>query len=178
MRLDEFFIHDFETDARFANWYSYTADPKTDARVARVASGASGTLMSAHFAHVGPRNSSSDDFGVGVGVDLKSASGACADISSFVGLTFWAKASSGTSEYRFTALVPSQTPTDEGGDCTSNCYRHPSKNLRLTSSWTQYSIAWTDLSGPVPISNDLILGFEWDTRDAEVDLSIDEVAFY
>ncbi|HEV8244897.1 MAG TPA: hypothetical protein VGP93_03980, partial [Polyangiaceae bacterium] len=108
LTADEAFVDDFETETRFEGWYSYAAVAAagTAAELARVAGGAADTAMAAQVANTGI-NTGTDKFGAGVGFNMRDASDACADVSAFDGVSFWAKGSSGENgTFKFLAVVP------------------------------------------------------------------------
>ena len=78
----------------------------------------------------------------------------CADASTYKGISFWVRGSSGTGTFSFNINMESTTLPDAanaagGGTCpgTTDSCKGPSKaNLPLTSDWTQVQILWSDLA--------------------------------
>ena len=186
----EGFVDDFETANHFLGWYSF-AD--TGASMFNMITregpsdggpgvGAAGTNWAANTSGSGVTPPSAG-FGAGFGYSMKSASGQCAGVMAFDGVSFWAKGTASSGELTFNAVVPATQSVADGGDCTSDCFNHPSKTFTLNASWTQYAIKWTDLtggmnaSGPVQVDG-ILLGLSWITSGPNFNVWIDEVTLY
>ena len=78
----------------------------------------------------------------------------CADASSYKGISFWVRGSSGTGTFSFDLNMESTTPPDAtnsagGGTCpgTTDTCKGPAKDgIPLTSDWTQVQILWSDFA--------------------------------
>jgi len=188
------FVDDFETPTRFLGWYSFADVPNPDAgtpsmffsTIARdgPGAGAAGTFWAGNTSGAGIVSPTAGGFGAGFGFNMKNASGQCAGVMVFDGVSFWAKGSAGAGNaLTFQAVVPATQSKASGGDCVSDCFNHPSTTVTLSASWMHYSIKWTDLApgtdatGPVKV-NGIILGLSWITPGPNLDVWIDEVALY
>jgi len=100
----------------------------------------------------------------------------CADASTYKGISFWVRGTSGTGTFSFninmeSTTLPDATNAAGGGTCpgTADSCKGPSKaNLPLTSDWTQVQILWSDFApgssgtaAVVPDGNN-ITGLVWD----------------
>jgi hypothetical protein len=183
---EEGFIDNFEDTTRFEGWYSYAAATSPSA-FAAVAGGALSTGNAGHVANTGV-NAGAEKFGAGLGFNLRGVGDICADISNFDGVSFWAKGSAGTAnKFKLLAVVPSQADNGAGkGDCDLDagpCYNHPGKEFIVEANWTHYTIAFSDLTGPVPIVANTVLALQWivipsGTMAFDYEFSIDEVTLY
>jgi hypothetical protein len=180
----EGYVDNFEDDTRFTGWYSYAAVPAgmTAAAFEVVAGGERG--MAGHLANTGI-NTGTAKFGSGVGFNMRDALDACADVSAFDGVSFWAKGVSGTSgTVSFLAVVAAQQAVADGGDCTAamqtagNCFKHPQADFKLTADWKQYTIKWADLAPQSLIAGRIILALQWISVGPAFDFSIDEISLY
>jgi hypothetical protein len=78
----------------------------------------------------------------------------CADASTYKGISFWVRGSSGTGMFSFNINMESTTLPDAtnpagGGTCpgTTDTCKGPSKaNIPLTTDWTQVQILWSDFT--------------------------------
>jgi hypothetical protein len=145
------------------------------------AGGALGTGHFGHYAGTGARTPVMGGYGVGlvynVAID-KTVGIYCIDITAFDGLTFWAKAATAGSKVSLNFVVPETNAVQDGGDCVSECYLHPSRVFTLTTQWAQYSTAFSEATGgSVPVKNRIQL-LAWLSADSNWDFSIDEIQFY
>jgi hypothetical protein len=109
---------------------------------------------------------------------MKDDLGNCAGISAFDGISFWAKGTAGANNaLTFQAVLAATQAVQDGGDCTANCYNHPSKTITLTADWQQYTATWAELVGPVSVDG-IILGLNWITPGPAFDIWVDEVTLY
>ena len=77
----------------------------------------------------------------------------------------------------FQAVHPAQQPATEmpAGDCMPpNCFNHPKKAITITADWAQYTVKWSELTGPVSVTS-FILGINLITPGPAYDVWIDEV---
>jgi hypothetical protein len=75
--------------------------------------------------------------------------------------------------------VPETNPTGApGGDCTANCYNHPSKAVTLTDQWAPYTVKFSEAIAGTAKVNGRIQELLWTTPDKDFDLHLDEIAFY
>jgi len=177
----EAFIDNFETDTRFGGWYSFAdTDAANHNKIARAAGGALSTAMAGHVSATGIKAPTAMGFGAGFGFNLVDSMGNCAGITEFDGVSFWAKGTAGADNVlTFQAVHPAMQPTTEmpPGDCLSNCFNHPKKTITLTANWQQYSIKWSELTGPVAVKG-VIFGINWITPGPAYDVWIDEVTLF
>ncbi len=184
--LMQAYVDNFETTTRWDGWYSYAAVP-TGMTADKLAHDATG-YMSATAAQITNTgiNTGTDKFGSGVGFNMRSAppTKACADVSAFDGVSFWAKGTSGAAgTVQFLAVVASQQKEPDG-DCTAametagNCYKHPSKSFVLTSEWKQYTIKWSEVEPQALFANRVLLALQWISTGPDFDFTIDEVSLY
>jgi len=173
----EAFVDDFETTTRFAGWYSF-ADTTTFTEIAAASGGAVSTTMAGHVSGTGVKAPTAGGFGAGFGFGMKDAAKACAGISAFDGVSFWAKGTAGTDNtLKFQAVLAATQAVADGGDCTANCYNHPSKTITLTPDWTHYTVLWSELAGTHTVDG-VILGLNWITAGPDFDVWIDEVTLF
>ncbi|WP_170228901.1 hypothetical protein [Polyangium fumosum] len=179
LTVDDAFVDDFETDMAFPGWYSFAdTEAANFSKIAREGEGAVTTTMAAHVSGTGIKAPTDGGFGAGFGFGLKDANGACAGISAFDGISFWAKGTAGADNaLRLQAVHPATQAKADGGDCETNCYNHPGKSITLTSEWKQYTIKWNELAGSVQVK-DVILGLSWITPGPDFDIWIDEVTLF
>jgi len=122
----------------------------------------------------------------GVGFDLNNATtteespqSQSYDASAFNGMTFWAK---GSGPLRVELAMKSFVPTDRGGSCTANCWNvYGASTSNLTSSWQQYTIAFSALQREQggtdpPFNPSELMGVAF-KAGGTFDFWIDEVAF-
>ncbi|MDC3981541.1 hypothetical protein [Polyangium jinanense] len=179
LTVDDAFVDDFETDMAFPGWYSFAdTDAANFDKIAREGEGAVVTTMAGHVSATGVKAPTDGGFGAGFGFGLKDANGACAGVSAFEGISFWAKGTAGADNaLRVQAVHPATQAKADGGDCETNCYNHPGKNITLTSEWKQYTVKWSELAGSVQVK-DVILGLSWITPGPDFDIWIDEVTLF
>lgn len=80
----------------------------------------------------------------------------CADATTYKGISFWVRGSSGTGTFSFNINMESTTPPAAnpagGGTCpgTTDTCKGPSKaNIPLTTDWTQVQILWSDFTAGI-----------------------------
>ncbi|AUX29473.1 MULTISPECIES: carbohydrate binding domain-containing protein [Sorangium] len=106
------------------------------------------------------------------------------DASEFRGITFFARADSGSSTKVLVDVVDVQT-WNKGGICSTQCDDHFNKIVTLTPCWTQYKIAFSELKqsgwGQAFAAVDLTkvwgIQFRFGARSG-FNIWIDDVAFY
>jgi hypothetical protein len=140
---------------RIGYWYTYndataggTQTPAAGGPFTPTAiPGGRGTSM--HAAHTS--GSGFTTWGAGMAFDLNNAGGAGAvkgvyDASAYTGLTFWAKIDSGSGAVRLNVADKDTDPS--GGVCSpaAKCNDHYGSNLTLTTTWTEYTIAFSSLT--------------------------------
>jgi hypothetical protein len=154
----------------------------------QVAGGAVGTAHSGEYAGAGARTTASGGFGVGVvyNTAINVTEGVyCIDISAFTGVSFWAKAAAPGSTISLNFVLPQTnmaTSNDAGlqtgGDCETNCFNHPRVTFTLTTSWAQYTAAFSAAGGGTAKVGSVIQELAWLSPDANWDFTLDEIAFY
>ena len=170
--LGEDFIADFETVA-LSGWYDYGASGALNL----LELGSPGAVGTAHAGHLAAAGLSS--FGGGIGFQTL-----CWDTSVFDGIAFWAKGMAGSdNRFQFQVAIPATHSVANGGDCVSNCFDHPSKQLVFTTNWVQYVVPFSDLKqagwGAPASYAGIIMALNWVSVDAStVDFWVDEVALY
>jgi hypothetical protein len=176
----ETFIDDFETEARKSGWYAFADNDVASSELlpSYVSDAAAGTTTSLHVA-ASAITPPPDGFGAGFGFNLVDPDNEnCVDVSAFAGVSFWAKGSSGSEGLiTFQIVHPATTPIAEGGDCETQCYQHPSKQLALSDAWQEYVVVWSDLTGSASLPGP-ILGFNLITAETDYEVWLDEVAFF
>jgi hypothetical protein len=195
------FIDDFEkaninpttmmADATQASpaWYGFNdITPTNSVQILRTAGGAVSTLFSGHYFGMGAKTPVAGGYGVGVEINVgvdKSISQYCVDASAFQGISFWAM-STATTNNKISAgfVVPSQNMVMNGGDCpdtnAAGCNNYPQKNLVLTSTWAQYTVDFSEVTGSkgAKVVAGKIQQILWLAPTTDWDFSLDEVAFY
>lgn len=130
-RVPAALVSDFEQGQE--HWFAYV--DRDEAEVGELHPGADGTNRAARFA--GGEAAAS---GVGIGMF-------CDDVSSFDGVSFWAKGHGGE-HLRFLVAIPATDATPGRGDCDDElvtCNDHPGIGITLESEWKQYSVPWSEL---------------------------------
>jgi hypothetical protein len=176
-------VDDFEDASLSPGWSTFNdVTPTPDFfKLLLEAGGAIGTGHFGHYAGTGAKTPVMGGYGVGLVYNAaidKVAGIYCIDISAFDGVTFWAKAATAGSKVSINFVVPETNAKQDGGDCVSECYLHPSRVLTLTTQWAQYATAFSEASGgSVPVKNRIQL-LAWLSTDSNWDFSIDEIQFY
>jgi hypothetical protein len=186
--LAEAYIDNFETEARFQGWYSFsdTLPPQTPAFARDPSTGALQTTFSGHVAHEDILPTNDKGYGAGVGFNLLDVSTKCLDVSAFDGISFWAKGTSGkTSQVKLQFIVPATQPRDSlpEGDCdpSDDCaYQHPATTITLQNDWTHYVVPFSTLASAVTTFGGRAQGFNIITGAADTswEIWLDEVTFY
>jgi hypothetical protein len=174
-------------EGRDGFWYSYndgtagaTQSPSPSVDLAPEAiPGGRGTSTKA----VHTTGSGFTDWGAGVGVGLnEDSSKPCVyDASVHTGIELWAK---GDATVRMNVATIATADKTEGGSCSTSCDDHFGASLDLTSTWTKYTIAFTDLQqagwGTVASFDAAkLLGLSWQVPGGvDFDFWIDDVTFY
>ncbi|HEY2516035.1 MAG TPA: hypothetical protein VGI39_34425 [Polyangiaceae bacterium] len=170
--LGDSFIADFESGG-VTGWYDYGASGGLNL----LALGSPGAAGTAHAGHLAAGGLSS--FGAGMGFQTP-----CWDTAAFDGIAFWAKGTAGSdNRFQFQVAIPATHAVANGGDCVSNCFDHPSKQLTFTPDWTQYVVPFTDLKqagwGTPASYTGMIMALNWVSVDAaSIDFWVDEVGLY
>jgi hypothetical protein len=195
--LADTFVDDFEeADGKvLPGWYAFNdTTPANSIKPTIDADGAATTAHSLHYTGTGIKSPTNGGFGAGLVWGLLPASTNCVDVSAFDGVTFWAKlgtAATANTKVYFKVATP-ETNASKAleatgiGDCAgpTGCYNPPNKIITLTSTWTQYAVKWSDLTGgslpgsKKPTWVNLAQQLVWTSDGPDFDLSIDEVAFY
>jgi hypothetical protein len=164
------FIADFEDNSSFAYDYGPTG-PLNALSIA--GPGAVGTGKAAHLSKPGLIT-----FG-GMGLQAP-----CWDVSALSGISFWAKGTAGADNViQIQVAIPATHAVANGGDCTKDCFDHPSKKVTLTADWKQYTAAWSELTqagfGAPAKFEGIMMAINWVSLGGPgVDFWVDEVAFY
>jgi hypothetical protein len=114
-------------------WFGYVGN--SSLAVSEVHPGADSSATAADFQ--GGQASSS-----GMGISLF-----CDDVSSYAGISFWAKGQGGE-HLRFLVAIPATDAKAGRGDCDPakvKCNDHPGKAFDLKAEWTQYTVTWDEL---------------------------------
>ena len=175
---EQAYIDDFETDARFAGWYAFADDGVAEPHsMTPEGPGAVSTQIAGHVSAIDILPPPVG-YGAGFGFNMiDPAFISCVDVSSFDGVSFWAKGTSGDNEELiFQVVHPATQPIGEGGDCLANCYDHPKTTIVLTPDWTQYTVTWGELTG-VAVTGP-ILSNNWITAGETYDVWVDELTLY
>lgn len=144
--------------------------------------GAASTMKSGRYQGTGAKTLASGGYGVGIVYNLaviKAQGQACADISEFDGVSFWAKAGKLNDAFEVSFVVPATNAVADGGDCKASCYDHPRTAVFLTTEWKQYTVKFSEiLIGSAPIK-DRVQMLAFLVPDAEDwDFSLDEIAWF
>jgi hypothetical protein len=75
----------------------------------------------------------------------------CADLTSFSGVSFWARSASLTDTNLATVLIvefpiPTTQMNTFNGDCEVGCWDHYEHLIELTDEWQQYTLEWSDFA--------------------------------
>lgn len=160
--------------------------------------GAPDSTMAVHYAGTGFLN-----YGTGINFNLEG----CKDLSAYTGVSFWIKGESTVAEEdqmppnaesmstNFRVITAGSHAiimdgdVNVGGDCDASkqpnkCFLPPQIDIDLTAEWVEHKIAFDDLKTPAGANpgsafdgmNAMLLG--WHTSAADVDIYVDNVAFY
>jgi hypothetical protein len=194
----------FNLNCSQGSWYVYadTAGTVTPAANVAFVSSMPGNGGTGYAAHV--MGSGFSIYGVGLGVGLNSSGTTIhtVDASAYSGFTFWAKgaasgALTGTNAVRVGVPIPASSDPSSGGTCTAPtttttpmpyCNGHWGKVINVTSTWTQYTVKWSDLTldpgaiGGTAFAPGAVIGFHWQVNGAaatpaSIDLWVDDLAF-
>jgi hypothetical protein len=184
------FVDDFEECAISPGWSSFNdVMPAHDVfKIGQGPGGAVGTAHCGHYAGTGAIVTSAGGFGVGTVYNAAIDPAAkiyCIDISTFDGVSFWAKAATAGSKISLNFVLPQTNAQSKdaqgranGGDCVMNCYNHPRATVTLTADWAPYAIKFSDAAGGSARVGSLIQQLAWLSPDSRWDFSIDEISFY
>ncbi len=120
-------------EAGAQGWFAYLDDQV--AAVLEARPGAADTQTSMRF-----KGGSAKSSGVGFGLF-------CDDVSSYQGVSFWAKGKGGE-HMRFLVAIPETDAQPGRGDCNpaaAKCNDHPGKPFVLDSQWKQFTVSWSEL---------------------------------
>jgi hypothetical protein len=154
----------------------------------QVLGGAVGTAHSGHYAGTGAKTPAMGGYGVGTvyNVAIDPGNGLyCVEISAFTGVSFWAKAATAGSLVALNFVLPQTNAASQndagvqtGGDCVTHCFDHPRITFALTTSWAQYTAAFSQAGGGTASVAGVLQELAWISPDADWDFSLDEIAFY
>jgi hypothetical protein len=180
-------VEDFEAAAISLGWSSFDQPDNGGAHdtfkmTLVTTAGAATTKQSGQYKGTGVLTVKEGGFGAGtvynVAID-KNLGVFCIDVSAFDGVAFWAKAGLAGKQVNVSFVVPETNPTGApGGDCTANCYNHPSKTVTLTDQWAQYTVKFSEAVAGAAKVNGRVQELLWTTPDKDFDFSLDEIAFY
>ena len=134
-----------------------------------------------HYAGTGAKTTAMGGYGVNTVYNMaidKVAKIYCVDISGFDGVTFWTKAATAGNKVDVNFVVPETNAQQDGGDCVSNCYNHPRKELTLTASWQQYAVTFAEAAGGTATVQGRLQILGWLSSDSNWDFSLDEIQLY
>ena len=180
-------VEDFEADVISPGWSSFDQPDDGGAhdlfKMALVTTdGAATTKQSGEYKGAGILTVKEGGFGAGsvYNVAIDTMLGVyCIDVSAFDGVAFWAKSGVAGRKFNVSFVVPETNPQGPpGGDCTANCYNHPSKTITLTDQWAQYTVKFSEAVAGTAKVNGRIQELLWTTPDKDFDLHLDEIAFY
>jgi endo-1,4-beta-xylanase len=167
-------VADFEDGSTSGWWDSYDETPSaTHAPLAPEAPGAQGTALALHFSGTGY---------AGWGANFGNTPG-CMDTSSFTGLSFYARGTSGAAnELNVIAQVPEALPLSAGGDCVEDCYSHPRTTITLTDEWTRYDLPFSQFQYPgwgvETAYQGTLMGFAFESAGPDFDVWVDELMLF
>jgi hypothetical protein len=159
-------------------------DPPQGAPLKFADDGANGSTKSLHIA--GSTVTGGDQaYGVEVGTNLLSTKGSLYDGSKYAGVSFTAKVGPKSAKKVRFNLGDVNTHPDLGS-CT-NCWNHFSKDLELSTEWTEYRVSFTDMvqrpgwgvPRPKSISSNALytLTFAFEGSGGEFELFVDDIQF-
>src|SRR5262249_6384051 len=174
---------DFEGAALSLGWSTFNDVMPTpnSFKMTQEAGGANGTAHFGHYAGTGAKTPLMGGYGVGAIYNMaidKVAGIYCVDISAFDGVTFWAKAGTAGSKVGVNFVIPETNAVQDGGDCLSKCYSHPSKEVSLTTQWQQYSVTFAEAAGGSATVKTRLQLLGWLSPDSNWDFSLDEIRLY
>jgi endoglucanase len=168
-------------------WYTYVDDkkstvtPPAKTKFLQTADGASGSKFAARMN--GQISKEGDPLYAGLGFSLTDPKGPY-DATQYTGISFWAKAGSGTKNVRL--KVPDVNTDPQGKVCTE-CFNDFGADLTLTEQWKKYTIPFAAMKqmdgwgnpNPPTIDKSKIYGVQWQVNDrgASYDVWIDDVRF-
>jgi hypothetical protein len=180
-------VEDFEAAAISPGWSSFDQPDNGGAHdvfkmTLVTTDGAVTTKQSGEYKGTGILTIKEGGFGAGsvynVAID-KTLGVYCIDVSAFDGVAFWAKSGVTGKQFNVSFVVPETNPQGApGGDCTADCYNHPSKTITVTDQWAQYTVKFSEAIAGTAKVNGRIQELLWTTPDKDFDLHLDEIAFY
>jgi hypothetical protein len=178
-------VDDFEGATISPSWSSFNdvmPVPNAFSIAQATSDGAANTKKFGHYQGTGAKTLPNMGYGVGTvyNIAIDKAQGKyCIDISTFDGVSFWAKAAKNAANLEVNFVIPETNATKDGGDCKSGCYNHPRKAVTLTTEWQQYTVTFASAGGGAHGITNRIQELAWlAPQDADWDFSIDEIAFY
>jgi hypothetical protein len=172
------------TNGRVGAWYTYNDESPQ---------GTQTPLMGMTFAPAGPGYMSALGaqtvgsgfavWGAGMGFDLNNngVTRLPYNVSAYSGIVFWAK---GNATVRVKLPTTTITPVAESGTCTAQCSDAHGMAIALTGSWTQYSIAFSQLAQEgwglaASFEGDKVLAIQFQVAaNVGFDFWIDDIGFY
>ena len=109
------------------------------------------------------------------------------DLTSYQGLSFYAKSRASAVSIHVTFATNTTTPVDSGGTCTDDCNDHFAGTVTLDGSWRQFEVPFADLVQegwgvqPKDLAHALFVYFGFlgtDMGPAAFDFLIDDVRLY
>jgi hypothetical protein len=180
-------VEDFEAAVISPGWSSFDQPDNGGAhdvfKMSLVTTdGAATTKHSGEYKGTGILTVKEGGFGAGsvynVAID-KNLGVFCIDVSAFDGVAFWAKSAVTGKQFSVSFVVPETNPQGAaGGDCTANCYNHPSKVITVTDQWAQYTVKFSEAIAGTAKVNGRVQELLWTTPDKDFDLHLDEIGFY
>lgn len=122
------------------------------------------------------------DWGAEIGISFNyDGFGDCAyDVSSFAGVSFWAK---GEGEIDFLVATEPTVPVSFGGTCTGTCWDDFGIVIELGDEWQHYEVRWEDLAQQgwgtrATFDPASVMWLHWSDRSAEsFDIWLDDIYF-
>ena len=139
-----------ETAKRSGTWFPFNDKTSTRCRTrtrspttpSRCPSWIRHVPGSSHFAVHTPGGGFTD-WGAGMGLELRNQQ--AYDLSSYAGVTFWARRAPNTHGYP-TLLTPHLATAKRGGQCEGNaCDNYFGTDLNLSTAFHRYSFTWQEL---------------------------------
>jgi endoglucanase len=170
-------------------WYTFidkvgsTISPPANHTFIMSKGGANSSMYAARF--LGKISSTGDPLYAGMGFNFTDPKGQF-DASAFTGISFYAKAGSGS--VKAVRLKVPDVNTDPDGKVCTECFNDFGADLTLTDQWKQYRIPFSDMTQmegwgaphPKGIDKSKLYAMQWQVNSAgaDYDIWVDEVTFF
>ncbi len=173
-----------ELDGRHGSWYTIndgTGGTQQPAPAQTFAPARGGALGSDYSAHMTGTDFSSWGAALGVRFDVVGANTCAYDASRYQGIAFYAR---GSGMVTISIITASTVPVASGGTCETGCFDYYAGHVSLSSTWTRYQLAWSDLrqtgwGTPTTFDPGEIMATEWAFgTGVSFEIDVDDLQFF